>query len=91
VPCPARLHGLFKSSFFLPDHLMKANCAKRNSCAASKVDMASRRYFDVPNPVIRVSGCAIPQDFDRICSLLTPVVVPEKKASDDIDLEYHLQ
>jgi hypothetical protein len=56
-----------------------------------KVDMASRRYFDVPHLVAEVSGCSIPYDLDRIRLLLSPVVVSENKASDDIDLESQLQ
>ena len=38
-----------------------------------------------------VCGSFIPRDLDRIRLLLSPVVVPENKASDDIDLEYQLQ
>jgi hypothetical protein len=53
--------------------------------------MASRRYFDTTYLVTEVSGSSIPHDLDRIRLLLSPVVVPEKKASDDLDLEYQLQ
>jgi hypothetical protein len=38
-----------------------------------------------------ISGSSISYDLDRIRLLLSPVVVPENKASDDIDLEYQLQ
>ena len=38
-----------------------------------------------------VSGSLIPYDLDRIRLLLSRVVVPENKSSDEIDLEYQLQ
>ena len=53
--------------------------------------MESRRYFDVSNPLSEVSGSSIPHDLDCIRLILSPVVIPENKASDDIDLEYQLQ
>jgi hypothetical protein len=53
--------------------------------------MASRRYFDA---AYLVSGGLVifhPYDVDRIRLLLSSVVAPDNKASDDIDLEYQLQ
>jgi len=52
------------------------------------------RHGDISTPPIlsaEVSESSIPHDLDRIRLLLSPVVVPENKASDDIDLEYQLQ
>jgi hypothetical protein len=52
------------------------------------------RHGDISTPPIlsaEVSGSSIPHDLDRIRLLLSPVVVPENKASDDIYLEYQLQ
>ena len=60
-------------------------------CCPQKVDVVSRRYFDAIAYLVSVSGSSISYDLDRIRLLLSPVVVPENKASDDIDLEYQLQ
>jgi hypothetical protein len=82
-----RLHGLAQK-LAVPALDTYETCAISNLCAAPNVDMASRRYFDVSSPV---SGCPIPDDLDRIRFVLSPVVVRENKASDDIDLDYQLQ
>ena len=49
------------------------------------------RHGDISTPPIlsaEGSGSSIPHDLDRILLLFGPVIVPENKASDDIDLEY---
>src|SRR5580658_9448567 len=48
VRCIARrrLHGSAHNLIFCLKHLRKTTCVICNLCAAPKVDMASRRYFD---------------------------------------------
>jgi hypothetical protein len=53
-----------------------------------KVDMASRRYFDASHLVSGSLGILHPYEVGRIRLLLSRVVVPENKSSDEIDLEY---
>ena len=66
-------------------------CLTQFLCCPPKVDMGSRLYFDASNLVCGNLGIFHPLRFDRIHLVLSPVVVPDKNASDDLDLEYQLQ
>jgi hypothetical protein len=70
---------------------MKPTCAICNLYAAQR---SIWRHGDISTPPIlsaEVSGSSIFHDLDRIRLLLSPVVVPENEASDEIDLDYQLQ
>jgi len=71
---------------------MKPTCAICNLCAAPKgrygVTAIFRRLLSCQRKSLDLPSLTILTVF-RL--LLSPVVVPENKASDDIDLEYQLQ
>jgi hypothetical protein len=53
--------------------------------------MESGRHFDSPILSAEVFGSSIPYDLGRIRLLSSPVVVPENRRSEWLELEYQLQ